>query len=503
MYDSSAAFRLPIDRSNSSLNKATHISKKTMGRGVIYLTSSRMIFALSGSILNIGLARLLGVEEYGIYGVIMALMGIVYILYQPGISTAVTKFTAENIENADPILKTGLTIQACLTVLSVLIIFLCAPLIAQLLKDSSLSPYIRLASLIAIPMGLNTIYLGSLNGARLFGEQAFSVIVHSGVKLLVIFTIIFLGFKVKGVIFGLILSAVIATFVARNYCQYDKRDEVFEAKRLLAFAVSMIIYVFCISSITNVDLLFVKSLLKSNEATGLYTAAANVAKLPVIFFSSFTTVLFPSISEAISRNNMELFEKYVHQALRYVLLGLVPLIFIISSSSKEVIEILYTANFSGAIIPLSILVFGISFSVLLSLLATVVIGSGSLRVAMSIALILLPLDVALNLFLIPVYGLAGAATATTLTFLAGSVALGLYIYTRFKILMNLSSFLKILFASTVIYALSLQLPFQGLWIIVEFILLLIVYAFILLILKEVSKKDIKMFRDIFMSPRVL
>jgi O-antigen/teichoic acid export membrane protein len=352
-------------------------------------------------------------------------------------------------------------------------------------------------------MGLNTIYLGSLNGARFFGKQAFSVIVHSGVKLLVIFTIILLGFKVKGVIFGLILSAVIATFVARNYCQYDKRDEVFEAKRFLAFAVSMIIYVFCISSITNVDLLFVKSLLKSNEATGLYTAAANVAKLPVIFFSSFGTVLFPSISAAISRNNMELFEKYVHQALRYVLLGLVPLTFIISSSAKEVIEILYTANFSGAIIPLSILVFGISFSVLLSLLATVVIGSGSPRVAMSIALILLPLDVALNLFLIPGYGLAGAATATTLTFLAGSVVLGLYIYTRFKILMNVSSFLKILFASTVIYALSLKLPFQGLWIIVEFILLLIVYAFILLILKEVSKKDIKMFRDIFLSPRVL
>jgi len=249
------------------------------------------------------------------------------------------------------------------------------------------------------------------------------------------------------------------------------------------------------------DLLFVKSLLNSNEATGFYTSAANVAKLPFILFSSFGTVLFPSISAAIARNNMELFEKYVHQTFRYVLLGLVPLIFIISSSAKEVIEILYTANFSGASIPLSILVFGMSFSVLLNLLATVVIGSGSPRFAMSIALILLPLDVALNLFLVPRYGLAGAATATTLTFLAGSMVLGLYIYTRFKTLMNLSSSLKILFASSVIYALSLKLPFQGLWIIVEFILLFIVYAFILLILKEVSKKDIKMFRDVFMPPQ--
>lgn len=473
-----------------------------MGRGVIYLTLSRMIFALSGTILHIGMARLLGVEEYGIYGVIMALMGIIYILYQPGIYAAVTKFTSENIENAEPILKTGLKVQACLTVVSALIIVASAPLIAHLLKDTSLSPYIRLVGLITIPMGLNTIYLGSLNGAKLFGQQAFSVIVHAAVKLLIIFTIIVLGFKVKGVILGLILSAVIATFVARHFCRYDKRDEVFETKRFFAFAVSMLIYVFCISSLTNVDLLFVKSLLNSNQATGLYTSAANVAKLPLILFSSFGAVLFPAISDAISRKDMALFEKYVHQTFRYVLLGLIPLTFLVSAGAKEIIEILYTEHFSAATLPLSILIFGIAFSVLLTLLATVVIGSGYPRFAMLIALILLPLDVALNQLLIPEYGLAGAATATTLIFLVGCLALGLYIYARFKTLMNPSSSLKILFASTIIYVLSLTLPFQGLWIMAEFALLLIVYVVILLMLHEVSRKDVTLFREILMTPKV-
>ena len=473
-----------------------------MRKGVMYLTSSRIIFALSGFILHIGLARLLGIEAYGIYGVIMALMGIAYIVYQPGIYTAVAKFTSENIEIANPILTAGLRIQACLTIFSALIIFLCAPLIAQLLKDSSLSSYIRLASLITVPMGLETIYLGSLNGARFFGKQAFSVIVHSVVKVLIVFTIILLGFEVMGVIFGLIISAIIATFIARHFCQYDKRDEVFEIKKLLAFAASVVIYIFCISSITNLDLLFVKSLLKSNEETGLYTSAANVAKVPFMLFSSFSTVLLPSVSKALSINNMDLFKKYVHQTLRYMFLGLVPLIFLLSSSAKEVIEILYSGKFSGAIIPFSILVFGMSFSVVLSVLSTVVIGSGSPRAAMTFALILLPLDIALNLFLIPKYGLVGAASATTLTFLGGCLMVGLYIYTRFKILMNFSSSLKILFAAVMIYILSIKYPFQGLWIILQYTLLFILYAFILLILKEVSKEDIKTFRDIFKPPRV-
>ncbi len=482
---------------SSSLNKEIQKSQKSMGRGVFYLTSSRIIFAFSGFILHIGLARLLGVEAYGIYGVIMALMGITYIIYQPGIYTAVSKFTSENIEIASPILKTGLRLQACLTIVFALIIFLCAPLLAQLLKDSSLSPYIRLASLIIIPMGLNTIYLGSLNGAKFFDKQAFSIIVHATVKVLIIITIIVCGFKVKGVIFGLILSAIIATYTARHFCRYDKHDDVFETKKLLAFAVSVVIYIFCVSSITNLDLLFVKSLLKSNEATGLYTSAANVAKVPFMLFSSFATVLLPSITKAVAINDMELFKKYIHQTLRYMFLGLVPLIFLLSSSAKEVIEILYSGKFSGAIIPFSILVFGLSFSVILSVLSTVVIGSGSPRVAMTFAIILLPMDIALNLFLIPRYGLVGAASATTLTFLGGCVMTGLYIYTRFKILMNFSSSLKILFASVIIYILSVKYPFHGLWIILQFILLFLLYAFILLILKEVSKADIKRFRDIF------
>jgi len=477
-------------------------NKKNMGRGLIYLTSSRMVFALSGFILNIGLARLLGVEDYGIYGVIMALMGIANIIYQPGIYTAVAKFTSENIEIADPILTTGLKVEAGLTIVSTLAIFVCAPLIAQLLNDSFLVPYIRLASLTTIPMGINLIYLGSLNGARRFGEQAFSVIVHSAVKLLVIFVIILLGFKVKGVILGLILSVIIATFVARHYCQYDNSTETFEMKRLLSFAVSVFIYVFCISLITNVDLLFVKSLLKSNEATGLYTSAANMSKVPFMLFSGFSTVLLPSVSQALSVNNTELFKKYVHQTLRYMLLGLFPLIFVLSSSAKEVITILYSENFSGAIIPFSILIVGISFSVILSVLSTVVIGSGSPRVAMTFAFILLPLDIALNLFLIPRYGLAGASSATTLTFLVGSVMFGLYIYNRYKILMNFSSFLKILIASVTIYILSVIYPCQGLWIILQYMFLFILYAFILLVLQEIRKEDITIFREIFTPPRL-
>jgi O-antigen/teichoic acid export membrane protein len=180
-----------------------------------------------------------------------------------------------------------------------------------------------------------------------------------------------------------------------------------------------------------------------------------------------------------------------------MLLGLVPLIFLLSSSAKEVIEILYSGKFSGAIIPFSILVFGISFSVVLSVLSTVVLGSGSPRVVMIFSLILLPLDIALNLFLIPRYGLVGAASATTLTFLSGCLMVGLYIYARFKTFMNVSSFLKIIFASAVIYVLSLNYPFHGLWVLLQYILLFILYAFILLILKELGKEDIKIFRDLF------
>lgn len=468
----------------------------TMGRGILYLTVSRVIFAMSGFLLHIGLARILGVENYGIYGIIMAFLGITYVIYQPGVQTAVCKFTAEDISRIKPILKAGLKLQAILSTVLIFLVFITAPVIALFLKDSSLTSYIRLASLIMLPASLDTVYLASLNGVRFFGKQAISVIWHSIIKLLLSFLIILLGFKVKGVLISMIAATTISMFISRYFCKFGDSDEKFEEKKLLFFAVPVLIYVFCITSIPSIDILFIKSILQSNKEAGLYTSAANISKLPFILFSSFAAVLLPSVSKAFSLNNMELFKKYINQSLRYLILLMFPIVAVFSATSGTVIDVFYSNKYSGAASSLSILIFGGAFSIILTILASVVIACDKPKVVMYFALILFPVDIILNRTLIPVYGLNGAAMATTITFLFGCVILGFYIYYRFKALMGFYSFLKISLASIVIYVISKKFSIVGMAIIGEYIFLFILYFLLLFLFKEIKKEDIQTFKEL-------
>jgi len=476
----------------------TNTSKKTssvMGKGILYLTSSKIIFAVSAFLMHIGLARILGVEDYGVYGVIMAFLGITYTLFQPGVQTSVIKFAAEDISRVSLVLKAGVKLQLILSVTLTLLIFATAPLIAFFLKDDSLISYIRLASLVIIPAALDTVYLASLNGIRFFGKQAISVIFHSLTKLFLVFIIIFLGFRVKGVLAGMIASTIIGMIISRSFCKFKNQGGEFGIKKLLIFTTPVLLYVFCVTSIASLDLLFVKSILNSNKEAGLYTSAANISKLPFILFSSFQAVLLPSVSRAFSMNNMELFKKYINQTLRYLLLLMLPIVTILSATAGTVLEIFYSSKYSGAESALSILLFGGAFSIILSVLASVIIGCGRPKVSLFFALILFPMDIILNLILIPIYGLSGAAISTTITFISGSIMAGTYIYYNFGALMEFLSFLKISLASAIVYIISIKYSITGILIFGEYIILFSVYFLLLLLFREIKKEDIQMLRD--------
>ncbi|OGL39386.1 MAG: hypothetical protein A2042_10015 [Candidatus Schekmanbacteria bacterium GWA2_38_11] len=477
------------------MSKPLEKPSNIMGKGILYLTSSKVIFAISGFLVHIGLARILGVEAYGIYGIIMAFLGITYTLYQPGVQTSVSKFAAEDISRIAAVLKAGLKLQITLSIALTSLIFAIAPLIALFLKDNSLTPYIRLASLVIIPAALDTVYLASLNGARFFGKQAISVICHSITKLVLVFVIILLGFKIKGVLIGMITATVMGMFISKNFCKFEDKNEEFGIKKLLVFTTPVLLYVFCVTSIASLDLLFVKSILQSNKEAGLYTSASNISKLPFILFSSFQTVLLPSVSRAFSLNNMELFKKYINQTLRYLLLLMFPIVTILSATSGTVIEIFYSNKYSGAASALSILLFGGAFSIILSILASVIIGCGKPKVSMYFALILFPMDIILNILLIPFYGLNGAAIATTITFISGTIMAGAYIYYNFGALMEFLSFLKISLASMIVYIISIKFSVTGIIIFGEYLILFILYFLLLFLFKEIKKEDIQIVKE--------
>ena len=460
-----------------------------MARGTFYQFISGIVFVASGYVIHIGLGRFLGPELYGIFGIVLSLLSINYLFLLSGVRDSVSKFTAENPLSVHSILIQGLRVQGVFSIVLALFYFGLSSVIADLLNDSSLAPYFRISAL-AIPLtALYTAYLGSLNGIRSFGKEAAIKIIYSLAKVILIFAFVFLGFQISGAIFGYIVAALVALLVAKYTCRFENFSSPFDRKKIISFAVPIIIFSGVSTLLTNLDLLFVKAILQDNSQAGFYTAASTLTKTPLPIFYAFSLTVFPSVSKSTSLGDLPLTQAYIRSSLKYLTMLIIPIAFLVSATSKNLINLFYSEQFTAAGIPLSILIFGMSFFSIFTLLITVINASGRPITSMIFGLVMIPISVVLNLILIPAYQLLGAALATSISVLFGVLIAGTYVYMKFKTFMYGGSIMKIVLASGIIFFISLLYQPSGLALLVQYIILFGFYFLLLYFLKELSPED--------------
>ena len=141
-------------------------------RGFVFLVIGWAIWIIAGYFINIGLARYLGPEMYGIYGLVMSVLLWLEIFIITGVPYAVQKFVASDEKNAYSILRTAGFIQG--TVIGFLLVFsfFAAPLLANLFDDKRLILYFRVAFINILFFGIYYLYVSFQNGLRNFGRQS-------------------------------------------------------------------------------------------------------------------------------------------------------------------------------------------------------------------------------------------------------------------------------------------------------------------------------------------
>ena len=123
------------------------IKVQSVIQGTIYLSLAQASFVLSGYALHIGLGRLLGPAEYGIYSIIISIATMLNLILSIGLSQAVSKYVSENENDSLSILKSSLCISIIIGCIASFIIVIQARNISILLNDDSFAPYIQLLAL--------------------------------------------------------------------------------------------------------------------------------------------------------------------------------------------------------------------------------------------------------------------------------------------------------------------------------------------------------------------
>ncbi len=471
---------------------------QSVSSGTLWLMGSEAAFMLSNYLIHIGLARHLGAEAYGIFGVLMSLYLINRAFLNTGLPRAVSKFLSEFPDKAGAIFKTSLRVQLVVAILFALVYILFAPFIARMLNDVSLTHYIIFIGIMVIPLALLALYTsGYLNGLRMFREQAYVKTAYPILR--VIFTIVFvwLGWALWGALAGYLFAILVSLFWSRHLLSHvGIPSGTFSSKRLIMFALPICIGSLAFTLLRNVNVLFLKSILADNRIAGLYTAAFTLSTIPAFIFAALPLSLTPSVSKAVAEGNFQKVRNYIQQSVRYLLLFLFPITALMAATGNELLTLFYPAEYSAAGAVLALLVVSSTLLTLFSLLSSIITGSGNPRFEMTVAISVMGVMAALNLLLIPRYGMMGTAWASVITGIAAATVSAIYVSKKFHAFVSPKSLIRIAATSVLIFLLGYYWHYTGVALAVNYVSLGFLYLGLLYLFGELKKADMNLVRKV-------
>ena len=468
------------------------------GRGAIYITAAKIWFILSGYGITVTLAHLLTIENYGIYRVVINTVSIINAVIVTGTYQTVSKYVSQEPEKADSIKWKALGLQVYVGGAATLGFFLLAPVVASLLNDPRLTGWLRLASLITLSYSFYSVYTGYFNGKKRFDIQAGLDISYSTLKLIFIVLLAWLGFGVTGSVGGFALAAASALVISAIIARGGDHKGKARAGQLLKFQSYLLLFTFVLTLLQRVDLMLIKALSSpdattASENAAYYSAAVDIANITYQIIVSVTFVIFPLISQSTFADDRARTQSYISKTLRYTLMVMALTATLFSSSASGVLRVIYRETYQAGSPALRIVAFGMLFFGLLYIVTTIISASGQPGVSLLLGVITLVTSTALNALLIPSQGLVGAAAATTISMLVGTVLACAYLWRRFRTLMTFTSTLRIAACAGVVYGASLLFsPASKVLVIAQLIGLSVTYVIVLVLSGELGRNDLRL-----------
>jgi len=465
-------------------------------KGTIYLLVAYTILLLSGYIVHIGIGRFLGPSIYGIYSVAISIATVFNLFLTTGLPQSVTKYVSEDNLQAKAVLKTSLAISVLASTAFSAAIFFGADGIAKLLNDPSLAEYFRLTSFMILAYGPLTVIMAYFNGVKDYRTQASLLALYEILKPIFIFSLVYIGLSVWGAVLGFAVAPIVPLLIGLGLAGsaiYRERGR-FSAKKIVSFALPVIVLSAAINLILNLDLFFIKSILIDNSIAGFYSAASTIGKVPYMLMAAVTGAIFPAISASMHEHGRV--QNYISESLRYALLFILPGTAMVAATSTAVVTLIYSDVYQPAGAPLAVLIVGICFFGIFALLTTIISAVGRPGIAMVMGIGILAVDFALNWLMVPVFGMVGAAGATTLSCTIGLGIAAAYIYWRYPGLMPPTSAGKILTASLLVFIALYSVPVSGLMLLVAYGGAGVGYFLVLYLMGEIQERDIERLRQL-------
>lgn len=404
--------------------------RSSLGSAVIKLLYTLIQFGV-----GVALARMLGPEALGLYAFTMALVQLLAIFAQFGFPAFFVRMIAVTLAMGKVTELKGMIIGAMQIVIAlVLIITALASIwfIGPGLKSDEISQHVLLIGLILLPL----LTITATNGGILKG---LGHVIVAQVPDFVIrplsFLVILLAFNVFGMPLSTEAALLInagATFLAvvtgllllryylptqfaqiptpkLQYLQWLRQSLPF----LLLAGAQILNY--------QTDILMI-GMLTTQEQTGLYRVAVQIVDGLGIVLFAISSAIAPQLARLHAQSDWPRIQRIVVYSHRVAVLVMLPVALVVAGCGRELLALVFGQEFSVAASALEILALGKAAyaSVGFAGLALSMLGHAGAAALITLATVII--NITLNFYLIPRYGIEGAAVATVISTFSVNVA---------------------------------------------------------------------------------
>lgn len=387
-------------------------------------------------------ARSLGPEAYGVLSLALTVAMFGISLSKLALNDAIEKFVPELREkNWRGVVISSLQLGIPTSIVIGIAMILSAEFIAtQIFSSRDLIPLIYVLAITPFANVIERFYCSAL---LCFEKVKYEVIANQVIQnvsqvLVTILLISSLG--IVGAALGWVAGAFSAAIAAFYFMEFKterillKKDSTskFSKKVLLKYSSPLIASVMVGTVLNNIDNALLGIILADEASIGIYNAAYPTAMLLMIPGTALGKMALPSFSEMKEKNRSE-FKSLYKSVNRWKITMTIPAFTLMCLFPSQIINILFGASYTSGSTALIFLSIGFTAANILGQSGDALKAYSETRSIFGIDSIRVISNVGLNVALIPLYGIEGAAIATSATFVFAALLSASIIYKKEKI----------------------------------------------------------------------
>jgi O-antigen/teichoic acid export membrane protein len=382
------------------------------------------------------IARHFGPEVYGLYSLAVIIVSWFVIFSVFGLNSGILRYIPfyrgkRETNKIRYLFKSVFTFLLFTSIVFGIILFFLSNFISvDVLHNSNLINFLKIFSLAVPLIILSQLFLFLILAFEKINWYSFIFnILQDFVKVFSLVILIFFGFGIKSIYFSYLLgifSALLVVYLVSRFTlksvfkkhNLNKKEKSKVFREIFSYSWPLLF-----SGIASIILIWTDSFLigyfLDAKNVGFYNSAIPIAMLLIIFSELFTKLFSPFITKEYSKDkkNIGSIKQLSKQVGKWIFLLNLPILLLILIFPSQIIQILFGSQYIVAENSLRFLSIGMFFSALFTISQRLIVMIGKSKTILVDTIIISIINISLNIFLIPRYGISGAAFATMISVL--------------------------------------------------------------------------------------